>query len=60
MSAKKWGDKIPHVVEVEEKGRVVEKWSVYGGPGRGNVANCPAVMGERFLTSPTVGRKSRR
>ncbi len=49
MSAKKWGDKIPQVVETkEEDGRIVERWSVYGGPGRGNVANCPAVMGEPF------------
>jgi predicted TIM-barrel fold metal-dependent hydrolase len=44
----KWGSKIPHVVEVEEDGRRVDKWTVYDGAPRGNVANCPAVMGEPY------------
>ncbi len=52
MSAKRWGDKIPHLVEVEDDGRKVERWSVYGKVGSGNVANCPAVMGEPFPHFP--------
>ena len=46
MSAARWGDRIPCVVEVEEKGRRIDRWSVYGVPRRNDVANCPALMGE--------------
>ncbi len=48
MSATKWGDRIPQVVEVEEHGRWVDRWSVYGqvagGSEGGGVFNCPALM----------------
>ena len=46
MSAAKWGDRIPHVVETVEEGAVVDRWSVDGklfGVRRG-VVNCPAAM----------------
>lgn len=52
MSTAKWGDRIPHVVEVEEKGRRIDRWAVYGTPRRNDVANCPALMGEPFPTYP--------
>ncbi len=52
MSATTWGDRIPQVVEVEIDGRLVHRWSVYGKPGRDDVSNCPAVMGEPFPTYP--------
>jgi predicted TIM-barrel fold metal-dependent hydrolase len=52
MSARKWGERIPRVLEVEEKGRRVQRWSVYGDPPRRDVCNCPAVMGEPFPTYP--------
>jgi predicted TIM-barrel fold metal-dependent hydrolase len=60
MSASKWGDKIPRIVEAtNSKGETGERWSVYeskGGRGFGEgfgVANCPAVMGDPFPTYPT-------
>ncbi|MGH7767256.1 MAG: amidohydrolase family protein [Candidatus Binatia bacterium] len=52
MSAAKWGEKIPRVVEVEDDGQRVHRWSVYGKVHNGNVCNCPAVMGEPFPTYP--------
>jgi uncharacterized protein len=52
MSASKWGDRIPQVVEVEENGCRVDRWSVYGVPSNNSVCNCPAVMGEPFPTYP--------
>jgi predicted TIM-barrel fold metal-dependent hydrolase len=58
MSAAKWGDRIPQVIEIEADGRHVERWSVYGkasgqeGPGVSGVCNCPAVMGDPFPTYP--------
>jgi predicted TIM-barrel fold metal-dependent hydrolase len=52
MSASKWGDRIPQVVEVEEKGCRVDRWSVYGVAADNSVCNCPAVMGEPFPTYP--------
>jgi predicted TIM-barrel fold metal-dependent hydrolase len=52
MSAAKWGDKVPQVVEVEIGGKPVHRWSVYGIPSRDDVSNCPAVMGEPFPTYP--------
>ncbi len=48
----KWGDRIPQVVEVEDKGRRVERWTVYGKSRGDNVGNCPALMGEPFPTYP--------
>jgi predicted TIM-barrel fold metal-dependent hydrolase len=57
MSAAKWGNRIPQVVEVEAKGRRVERWSVYGKTSSGiegsGVCNCPAVMGDPFPTYPS-------
>jgi predicted TIM-barrel fold metal-dependent hydrolase len=52
MSASKWGNRIPQVVEVEEKGHRIHRWSVYGVPADNSVCNCPAVMGEPFPTYP--------
>jgi uncharacterized protein len=52
MSAAKWGERIPHVVELEEKGHRIDRWSVYGKPRHNDVANCPALMGEPFPTYP--------
>ncbi len=52
MSARKWGEKIPRVLEIEDRGRRVERWSVYGDPPKRDVCNCPAVMGEPFPTYP--------
>jgi predicted TIM-barrel fold metal-dependent hydrolase len=52
MSASKWGEKIPRVVEVGDNGERVHRWSVYGEVQSGSVCNCPAVMGEPFPTYP--------
>jgi predicted TIM-barrel fold metal-dependent hydrolase len=52
MSASKWGDRIPQIVEVEKNGGRVDRWSVYGVPADNSVCNCPAVMGEPFPTYP--------
>lgn len=46
MSRRRWGDLIPQVVEIEERGKLVHRWRVYGhilSRGRG-VVNCPAAM----------------
>jgi predicted TIM-barrel fold metal-dependent hydrolase len=46
MSAIRWGDRIPQVVETEHRGKTVSAWRVDGklfGVGRG-VTNCPAAM----------------
>jgi predicted TIM-barrel fold metal-dependent hydrolase len=55
MSAAKWGDRIPQVVEVENNGRKVHRWAVNGKPAGGGegggVANCPALM-ENHRTYP--------
>ncbi len=56
MSAQKWGDLIPHVMEIERGGRPVEVWGTYGKPGRASeldLCNCPAFMGEPFPSYPT-------
>lgn len=53
MSASKWGDRIPHVAATQGNGKTSDGWSVYGHPPRGNVCNCPAVMGEPFPTWPS-------
>ncbi len=42
MSKTKWGDKIPHVAEVDGK----DQWVVYGKP-TGHLSVCPAVMPDR-------------
>src|ERR1041385_8100055 len=49
MSKQKWGDRIPHVIEVrDEKFRdPVERWIVNGEIQGGNVCNCPTAMGNR-------------
>jgi predicted TIM-barrel fold metal-dependent hydrolase len=52
MSVKKWGERIPRVVEIEHKGRRVHRWSVYGVPADNSVCNCPALMGDPFPTYP--------
>src|SRR5215211_5091631 len=55
MSAKKWGDRIPHVVEQERDGELVEIWAINGKPGRAterDLCNCPAFMGEPFPRYP--------
>jgi uncharacterized protein len=53
MSAAKWKNRIPRVVEVEENGRHVHRWTVYDGPAyRESVCNCPALMGDPFPTYP--------
>jgi uncharacterized protein len=54
MSASKWGDRIPHVASREEDGQRVDGWSIYGNAPRGDVCNCPAVMGDPFPTWPKV------
>ena len=48
MSAKKWGDKIPHVAPYEKNGQTFDGWRIYGEAPHGNVCNCPAAMGEPF------------
>lgn len=56
MSAAKWGDRIPQVMEIERDGQRVHRWVTYGksasaGEG-GGVCNCPALMGEPFPHFP--------
>jgi uncharacterized protein len=52
MSKSKWGNRIPQIVEVESKGKLVHRWTVYGKllQGRG-VCNCPAVMNDPLRNS---------
>src|ERR1043166_4714834 len=52
MSRSNWGDRIPEVVEIENKGHLVHRWRVYGKmlAGRG-VCNCPAIMGDPLRNS---------
>jgi predicted TIM-barrel fold metal-dependent hydrolase len=47
MSAARWGDLIPQVVEVEEDGEKVDRWLLDGKVLPGAVANCPALMHSR-------------
>jgi predicted TIM-barrel fold metal-dependent hydrolase len=49
MSENKWGDRIPHIVEVrDEKFKFpVERWVVNGEIQGGNVCNCPTAMEKR-------------
>jgi len=62
MRLDRWGERIPQVVEAEQNGRKVHRWSVYGKPRGDNVGNCPALMGDPFPTYPQrweeVPRKS--
>jgi uncharacterized protein len=51
MSVQKWGERIPHLIEVKDNGSHIDRWSVYGELGS-TVCNCPAVMGEPFPTYP--------
>jgi len=32
MSVSRWQDRIPRIVEVEDSGRQVHRWTVYEGP----------------------------
>jgi len=52
MSAMRWGEKIPCVVEVKENGDLIDRWSIYGKLSDADVCNCPALMGEPFPTFP--------
>jgi predicted TIM-barrel fold metal-dependent hydrolase len=49
MSKAKWGDRIPHVIEVKEErfDYPVERWVVNGEIQKGNVCNCPTAMENR-------------
>ena len=49
MSKSKWGDRIPHIVEVKEENfdYAVERWIVNGEIQKGNVCNCPTAMQSR-------------
>ena len=49
MSKNKWGDRIPHIVEVRDEkfSFPVERWSVNGEIQGGNVCNCPTAMDKR-------------
>jgi predicted TIM-barrel fold metal-dependent hydrolase len=48
MSKEKWGDRIPQVVEVEDKGERVERWSINGKLSSGGaIVNCPALMHDK-------------
>jgi uncharacterized protein len=46
MSKEKWGDLIPHLIEVEDKreGRLVHRWLVHGKEQDARGFNCPAAM----------------
>jgi len=47
MSKGKFGERIPQIKEVDNKGVKVERWVVNGRPLRTRgVCNCPAVMGD--------------
>ena len=49
MSKQKWGDRIPHLIEVREDkfDFPVERWIVNGEIQGGNVCNCPTAMQKR-------------
>jgi predicted TIM-barrel fold metal-dependent hydrolase len=49
MSQAKWGERIPHVVEVNDEKFAfpVERWMVNGEIQGGNVCNCPTAMTNR-------------
>jgi len=48
MSAARWGELIPQVVEVDEASERVHRWSLEGRVLAGAVANCPALMPDRL------------
>src|SRR5712692_4343154 len=48
MSAARWGELIPQVVEAEDEGERVHRWSLDGNVLAGAVANCPALMHDRL------------
>jgi predicted TIM-barrel fold metal-dependent hydrolase len=52
MPVEKWGERIPQLVEIESRGKLVHRWCVYGKilAGRG-VCNCPAIMGDPLRNS---------
>jgi predicted TIM-barrel fold metal-dependent hydrolase len=49
MSKAKWGDRIPHIIELKEEkfDYPVERWVVNGEIQKGNVCNCPTAMQSR-------------
>lgn len=47
MSHARWGARIPQVVEVEEDGERVHRWSLDERVIAGAVVNCPALMHDR-------------
>jgi predicted TIM-barrel fold metal-dependent hydrolase len=47
MSKARWGERIPQVIEVEDKDELVERWTVNGRVQGGGVVNCPAAMHEK-------------
>ncbi|HEX6175632.1 MAG TPA: hypothetical protein VF089_16605, partial [Candidatus Binatia bacterium] len=49
MSKSKWGDRIPHIIEVRDDKfeSPVERWAVNGEIQGGNVCNCPTAMETR-------------
>ena len=52
MSRSKWGDRIPQVIEINERGQSFQRWAVNGKPLRGRgVCNCPAVMNDPLRNS---------
>ena len=57
MSANKWGERIPHIIELKKNGKRIDRWSVYGEPQHGNVANCPGFDGR---TVPDLSKTLRR
>lgn len=54
MSVKKWGERIPQIVETKKDGKRIDRWSVYGELRHSDVGNCPALMGEPFPTYPKL------
>jgi predicted TIM-barrel fold metal-dependent hydrolase len=46
VSREKFGDWIPHIVEVREEGKkqLIERWKVKGKVSGSSVCNCPAAM----------------
>jgi len=47
MPKSEWGDDIPQVVEVDDNGEKVDRWSVASHVQGGGVSNCPPVMPQR-------------
>lgn len=44
MSRGRWGERIPQVVELELKGKLMHRWVVDGNPWLREIVNCPAAM----------------